>query len=410
MPSPALLALRDRIDTVDAELVPLLAMRLALVASAAEHKPDSRSVSDPERVEEVLAHVRSRAAECGAEARAVEAVYRTLIEEGIELEAAAHRELTARGEDAAGAPAASRAAQVEAAGAADASVAALVASGDGDLAAPNGAHAGVTRDARIGAGGLADPAGAPDSSGCLSTNGTASVASGHLLSVMATMRAMRRLDARPVAPELLDKLVRAASWAPIGGNRQDYRFVIVTDRSRLRRLAPSWSKAMELYLATLRPTLSAEEAQRFERVRKAMTHQCEHFASIPALIVVCREPVSFWKRAVRRPRSMLRHLWTLPPADRLRVLRNLRVWAQRAGAASVYPAVQNLLLAARAYGLGATLTTWHSAFEQEFKAVLEIPRAVHIYAIVPVGYPLGRFGPVRRRPVEQLIGRERWRG
>jgi len=226
---------------------------------------------------------------------------------------------------------------------------------------------------------------------------------------MATMRAMRRLDDRPVPADLLEKLVQAASWAPVGANRQGYRFVIVTDRSRLARLAPHWAKAMEFYLGALCPPVPPEDWPQQERVHAAMTYQRQHFDRIPALVVVCYEPVSFWKRLSRDPRRAFRQLATLKMQDRLRVLGNLRRWANLASAASVYPAVENLLLAARAYGLGATLTTWHSAFERDFKAVLEIPRGVDIYAIVPIGYPLGRFGPVRRRPVKQLISQERWR-
>jgi nitroreductase len=74
----------------------------------------------------------------------------------------------------------------------------------------------------------------------------------------------------------------------------------------------------------------------------------------------------------------------------------------------VYPGVQNLLLAARAHGLGATLTTWHLALESEFKAVLGIPRGVQTYALIPVGWPRGNLGPVKRRPASEVIHRDRW--
>jgi nitroreductase/chorismate mutase len=234
--------------------------------------------------------------------------------------------------------------------------------------------------------------------------------SDHLLHIMSTMRAMRRLDDRPIPEELLNKLVQAASWAPIGANRQDYRFIVVTDRRQLVRLAPHWSDAMNFYLGALCPPKTPEEEMQFERVRAAMTYQRQHFTDIPALIVICYEPISFWHRVRSNPSGVIKQLRSLPPSKRLRVLLNLDRWASRAGAASVYPAVENLLLAARAYGLGATLTTWHSAFESEFKTVLKIPRTVDIYAIVPVGYPLGRFGPVRRRPVEELRDHECWVG
>jgi nitroreductase len=90
------------------------------------------------------------------------------------------------------------------------------------------------------------------------------------------------------------------------------------------------------------------------------------------------------------------------------LLAGMREFSGRSEAASVYPGVQNLLLAARAHGLGATLTTWHLAFEPEFKAVLGIPRSVKTFAVVPVGWPRGNFGPVVCRPAAEVIHRDRW--
>src|SRR3989442_80623 len=80
----------------------------------------------------------------------------------------------------------------------------------------------------------------------------------------------------------------------------------------------------------------------------------------------------------------------------------------RSEAASVYPGVQNLLLAARALGLAATLTTWHLALEPEFKAVLGVPRSVKTFAMIPVGWPRGNFGPVGRPPAAEGIHPDRW--
>jgi nitroreductase len=79
-----------------------------------------------------------------------------------------------------------------------------------------------------------------------------------------------------------------------------------------------------------------------------------------------------------------------------------------AGASSSYPGVQNLLLAARALGLAANITVWHFFAENEFKQVLGVPKHVTIYALVPVGWPAGRFGPVRRRPVADVVRWDRW--
>jgi nitroreductase len=79
-----------------------------------------------------------------------------------------------------------------------------------------------------------------------------------------------------------------------------------------------------------------------------------------------------------------------------------------AEASSIYPAVQNLLLAARAEGLGATLTVWHLFRESAFRSVLGVPKDYGIYALVPMGYPLGKFGPVRRRPIGDVLHWDRW--
>ena len=80
----------------------------------------------------------------------------------------------------------------------------------------------------------------------------------------------------------------------------------------------------------------------------------------------------------------------------------------RTSGSSIYPAVQNMLLAARALGLGATLTTLHLQFEQEAEAALGLPPGVHSYALLPLGYPMGRFGPVRRVPLADVVYEERW--
>jgi len=80
----------------------------------------------------------------------------------------------------------------------------------------------------------------------------------------------------------------------------------------------------------------------------------------------------------------------------------------RTSGSSIYPAVQNMLLAARALGLGATLTTLHLQFEKEAEAVLGLPPNFHSYALLPIGYPMGRFGPVRRVPLVDVVYEDRW--
>jgi nitroreductase len=223
------------------------------------------------------------------------------------------------------------------------------------------------------------------------------------------MRAMRRLKPDPVPRELLERLVRAAVWAPSASNRQAYSWVIVTEREVMERLEPIWGKCFELYWATVAPEPGGTmDAEQLAGLRRAVTSQREHFAEIPALLVACYERMATTSTLVRDWRGGARALAALGAADALTAAVNARRAGAMADAASVYPGVQNLLLTARALGLGATLTTFHLALEGQFKRVLGIPRAVDTFAVVPVGWPLGRFGPVRRRPAAEATHWERW--
>ncbi len=80
----------------------------------------------------------------------------------------------------------------------------------------------------------------------------------------------------------------------------------------------------------------------------------------------------------------------------------------RSAGSSIYPAVQNMLLAARALGLGSTLTTRHINYEKEVDAAMGIPPGYHSYAILPIGYPMGRFGPVGRGPLSDVVYLDGW--
>jgi len=230
-----------------------------------------------------------------------------------------------------------------------------------------------------------------------------------ILEVMATMRAMRRLKPDPVPNELLEQLVDAATWAPSGGNVQAYSFVVVTDRAQMARLADLWRVVCDFYLAsfaTVAPSHMSEE--RYERLREALRFQRNHFHETPAVIVACYDIGEWASRLRRQWRQFSGAARGLGARRTAELLRGMRVFGDRSVAASVYPGVQNLLLAARARGLGATLTTWHLALEPEFKAVLGIPRRVDTFAVIPVGYPRGNFGPVKRRPAREVIHRDRW--
>src|SRR4051794_36258861 len=131
----------------------------------------------------------------------------------------------------------------------------------------------------------------------------------------------------------------------------------------------------------------------------------DHFAETPAVVVAC---YGYGRGPAGDPKAVLNMFKALGPRQALRMARLAPRYLALAEASSIYPSVQNLLLAARAHGLGANITIWHLPYEQEVKGILGIPKGVNTYAIVPLGYPRGRFGPVRRRPPEAVIHRDRW--
>jgi nitroreductase len=230
-----------------------------------------------------------------------------------------------------------------------------------------------------------------------------------ILEVMASMRAMRRLRPDAVPEDLLQQLIEAASWALSANHLQRYSFVVVTDGDQMAQLAAIWRSIVDFYQETfLSVDRSDIKPEVFRRTRDAVDYQAEHFAETPALIVACydfgtypkavraqmlRAPGAFRRFGARRTLAMFRHMGTV---------------TDRTEAASIYPAVQNLLLAARSLGLAANLTTWHLMAEGEVKRVLGIPRSVHTYAVIPVGWPMGTFGRVRRHNIGQMIHHDSW--
>ena len=227
-----------------------------------------------------------------------------------------------------------------------------------------------------------------------------------IMAVMATTRAMRHLAPDPVPYELLRTVIEAATWAPSGGNTQVARYVVVTDRTVMARFAPLWRRVMEDYRLMLEAGgVEAGSDPSTLRMLASLEYQRDHFAEIPALIVVCGEP-SFGE--TRSQTGALAYLVRrVGPGRAVGLARGIST-AGRSEGAFIYPAVENLLLAARAHGLAACLTTWHLFREDEFKAVIGIPKEVRTWAIIPIGWPLRRFGPVNRRPVDEVIHRERW--
>jgi nitroreductase len=220
-----------------------------------------------------------------------------------------------------------------------------------------------------------------------------------IFEVMRTMRAMRRLKPDPVSDELLEKLVEAATWAPSGSNLQGYEFVVVTDRDVMARLSKLWAQSVNAYIASVgRVTPAAQD----DGVRRAVEYQRDHFHETPALVIAC------YRSRRPDPGTIRRLLASFSPGDAARLMARSSRVTTLGEASSVYPGVQNLLLAARALGLGAVITVWHLMLEHEWKKELGIPKDVNTFAVVPVGWPRGNFGPVTRRPAAEVIHRDRW--
>lgn len=226
--------------------------------------------------------------------------------------------------------------------------------------------------------------------------------------IMATMRAMRRLSPDPVPRDVIERVIRAATWAPSGSDAQHYGFVAVTDRDVMARLAELWREVVDTYTTLAGHLVPGLDDDRHARMADAIRYQADHFHQTPVVIAAC------YRSTTPGPSSLLdlRRGVALTRTLGVRRLAHLAAGARSGGglaeASSIYPAVQNLLLAARAEGLGATLTVWHVFREAAFRKVLAVPSDHGIYALVPMGYPLGKFGPVRRRPVDEVLHWDRW--
>jgi len=226
------------------------------------------------------------------------------------------------------------------------------------------------------------------------------------MDVMATMRAMRRLRPDPVPREVIEQIVRAATWAPSGSDAQHYGFIAVTDRQQMAQLAELWRDVVETYLALMGTVVPDAADERHARMAGALEYQAEHFDETPVVIAACYRRSGIG--ALADPRAAVATAKSLGASRLWKLARSGRAASGLAEASSIYPAVQNLLLAARAHGLGATLTIWHLFREADFRRVLGVPNEMGIYALVPMGYPLGNFGPVRRRPVAEILHWDRW--
>ena len=203
-----------------------------------------------------------------------------------------------------------------------------------------------------------------------------------LQEAMLTQRAVRRVLPDPVDDDIVLRCIELALKAPTGSNGQNWEFVVVKDRAVKEKLAAQYARAWKLY-GGLGKAYATRKRPDLEKVLRAVEWQVENFADIPVLVVCCL-------RGNKVP------LVPLPPI------------AESSYYGSVYPSVQNLLLAARSMGLGASLITLPLWSVTAARSMLHLPISVNPCCIVPLGWPRGRYGPTTRKPVGEVTHLDRY--
>jgi len=196
--------------------------------------------------------------------------------------------------------------------------------------------------------------------------------------VATTQRAMRRLKPDPIPDAALRQIMDAAICAPSGGNRQGWSFLIVRDAAKRARLGELYREAWAELIKT--PYYRGAESARADspegKMLASARHLADHLGEAPVLMLAC--------------------VSTDGMAPTLTM------------GASIYPAVQNIMLAARALGIGSCITTIHRYRDAQVKALLGIPAQVETAALIPLGYPLGKFGRPPRKPLAEVAHGDRW--
>lgn len=201
-----------------------------------------------------------------------------------------------------------------------------------------------------------------------------------LLHGLATTRAIRRYTDAPVSDDDLAAMMFAATRAPTGSNRQAFRFLVLRDGpvavEAKRLLGESFRSGWGEKRSTDSYDRNADENSPKARMARTMQHFVDHFEQTPVVVLAC---------------VLIRH-------------------GGLSDGGSIYPACQNLLLAARGLGYGGVLTGWHATVEVELRELTGIPDTYGIAATIPIGVPQGNHGPVRRRPIKELVYDDVWNG
>jgi nitroreductase len=218
-----------------------------------------------------------------------------------------------------------------------------------------------------------------------------------LFDAIHTARSLRRLKPDPVPEELITQVLDAGIRAPSAGNAQNWAFVVVRDIETRRALGAIYAKASKIaeamYAARGQPAHLTE--RQYQRLMTTGAYLWEHMGEAPVILIPC----------LRRP--------VVPPAEALPLEFRARheaelAYAQRIRGASIYPAVQNIILACRALGLGTTITTNHIRCEDEVRTLLKLPEDVDSFAMMPIGWPVDHFGPLTRKPLSEVVHADGW--
>jgi nitroreductase len=196
-----------------------------------------------------------------------------------------------------------------------------------------------------------------------------------LAEVMETQRSIRRLADDPVDQSIVRRCIELGLRAPTGSNGQNWEFVVVRDPDIKSRLARQYRRGWPLYRRTLDLSTPSNT-----RMVAAVQHQVDNFESIPVIVVAC----------LRGGRPVGPYV------------------AKSSYYGSIYPTVQNILLAARALELGASLITLPLWSARTSRRILGLPRSVKPACLIALGWPIGRYGPTTRRPVDEVIHLDRW--
>jgi len=205
---------------------------------------------------------------------------------------------------------------------------------------------------------------------------------------MYSARALRCIKPDTVPDAVMTKILDAAIRAPSGSNAQSWLFVVVKDAGKRRQLGAIYSKASKILTALYaeRPRVSHFTEEQYQRFMSSVTYLFDHMHEAPVLLLACLKSAPAGAGA---------------GALSLEV-QSAMAKAARTQGASIYPAVQNIILACRAFNLTTVLTTIHAFFEEEVKAIVKLPPEVSTFALMPIGYPRDKIGPVRRRPVNEV--------